>query len=580
MKEDLRALRRVLKLLQIRPGGFALSLLLGVCGLGAAVALAATSAWLIARASQMPPVLTLTIAATSVRFFGISRALFRYLQRLASHQVALDGMDRLRLGIYDLLVAGPIERVARLQRGDLLNRTGADVDTVGDFVVKSLLPALVALIVGLGTVVGFAFLSVPAAVILAAMLLVSGVVVPLLTMRSTRAAEAAELESQRDLAVSAMTIMDGADELRVSGQLPALQAQLGAVTHRINRARAAADRPAALGTALDRVAMGLAVVGVLLVATPEVGATTLAAVAFAVLVLTPLSAFEGTAELAPAAAQLVRSAQAARRIVDLLGPEDEPERPVHTVPAGATLVAQDLAVGWPGHPVVAEGVSLELKPGTTTAIVGPSGIGKTTLLYTLAGMLAPRGGLCQLNGAATWGADRDQFTSVVSLTTEDAHIFGTTVFENLRVANPKLTREEAQDLIGRMGLRLWLEALPDGLDTLLTPTSISGGERRRLLLARALAAPAPLMLLDEPGEHLDSQTAQEILHELLAGTGKDRGVVVVTHRLSELALADRILLVEPAPDNGDAPARVVKVGTHEELLNNSSYYRWALEQEK
>lgn len=576
-----KALRRVLKLLQIRPGAFALSLFLGVLGMGAAVGLGATSAWLIARASQMPPVLSLTVAATSVRLFGISRAFFRYLQRVASHQVALDGMDSLRLNIYDLLVSGPIERVARLQRGDLLNRTGADVDTVGDFVVKSLLPALVTLIVGLGTVIGFAFLSWPAALVLLATMLLSGVAVPLLTMSSTRAGELAELESQRELSVTAMTIMDGADELRVSGRLPQMLRDLSGVSDQINAAREQAARPAAIGAALDRVAMGLAVIGVLFVATPQVGAHQVAAVAFAVLVLTPLSAFEGTSELAPAAAQLVRSAAAAKRITDLLGEPVAP-RPDHPVPAGSPqLTAAALEVGWPGGPVVANGFNLSVAPGVTTAVVGPSGIGKTTLLYTLAGMLEPKGGTARINGVSVWEANREEFTNLVSLTTEDAHVFATTVYENLRVANPALSREEAELLCNRMGLGPWLGALPNGLDTRLGSggTSISGGERRRLLLARALASPAPLMLLDEPGEHLDANTAAQILEELLAGTTRSRGIVLVTHRLSELGLTDKVVVVSKDAGSRDGPAAVIAEGTHAEVQKDSAYYRWALAQE-
>ncbi len=580
-RAERKSLARVLRMLDIRRGGFILSLILGVAGMGSAVGLGATSAWLIARASQMPPVLTLTIAATSVRFFGIGRAVFRYLQRLASHRVALDGMNSLRLNIYDALVTGPIERVARLQRGDLLSRTGADVDTVGDFVVKSLLPALVTLIVGLGTVVGFAFISVPAALVLLAMLLVAGILVPLLTMSATRAGEIAEMEYQRELSVTAMTMVDGADELRVSGRMPALSAHLAQTTDSINQARARADRPAAVGVALDRIAMGAAVIGILLVATPEVGAGTVAAVAFAVLVLTPLSAFEGTAELAPAAAQLIRSARAAKRITDLLG-QPVPPRPEHSVPQALEprLSAKNLDVGWPGGPVVAADLGILVEPGSTTAVIGPSGIGKTTLLYTLAGMLAPKGGHATLNGVPVWEANRTELTDVVSLTEEDAHIFATTVIENLRVAAPTLSRQQGEDLLGRMGLGDWVEALPQGLDTPLGSggTSISGGERRRLLLARALAAPAPLMLLDEPGEHLDSATASTILGELLTGAGEERGLLLVTHRLSELTLADRILVIEPGEEG--QPARVLAQGNHDDLLRHSEYYRWSLRQEQ
>ncbi len=576
-KEERRALRRVFKLLHLKKGGFLLSLLLGVCGMGAAVGLAATSAWLIARASQMPPVLSLTVAATSVRMFGIMRALFRYLQRLASHKVALDGMDSLRVGIYDTLSDGSIERVAQLQRGDLLSRAGADVDTVGDLVIKSILPSLVALIVAIGTVVGFAFLSVPAALVLLGCLLLSGVVVPLLIMRATRLGEIAEQESKRELSIETMTVIDSADELLVDGRYASQMTMVEQVSTRLNRARDLAARPASLAASLDRVASGIAVVGVLLVATPQVSSLAVAAVAFAVLVLTPLAAFEGTVELAPAAAQLVRSAQAAVRIDNLLGVPSAPA-PTHPVPAAEepTLEASGLTIGWPGGPVVAHNLNLKLRPGTRTAIIGHSGVGKTTLLYTLAGMLPPRSGSVTLNGSPMWDADRDESTKLVSLTTEDAHIFATTVFENLRVANPHLEREEGAALLDRMGLSTWLEALPNGLDTELGAggTTVSGGERRRLLLARALADPAPLLLLDEPGEHLDAATAEQVIAELLLG---DRGVIVVTHRLSELEAADRVILLDKLPDG---TVGVAEEGTHGELISRSASYRWALEREQ
>lgn len=577
-KDERRALRRVLKMAQIRPGGFFLSLFLGVATLGAAIGLAATSAWLIARASQMPPVLYLTVAAVAVRMFGIMRAVFRYLQRIASHKVALDGMDSLRLGIYDALTSGPIEHVAQIKKGDLLKRTGADVDTVGDFVVKSLLPSLVTAIVAIGTVVGFAFLSIPAALVLLVCLLISGVVAPLFSMRSTRLGEASEQEAQRQLSITAMATLEGADELQVAGETAQSLARLDDDSLWLTEARKLAARPAAIGAALDRAAMGLAVVGVFLVATPGVASGAIAAVAFAVLVLTPLSAFEGTAELAPAAAQLVRSAGAALRIVDLLGPQSQPE-PTHPVPHSpkAKLAVKDLSVGWPSGPVVASGFDFDLQPGDRIAIVGPSGIGKTTLLYTLAGMLEPKAGTVQVNGVEAWGADRSELAQVVSLTTEDAHVFATTVYENLRVARGDLTKAEAKLLLERMGLGEWLAGLPEGLDTDLGSggTTISGGERRRLLLARALASPAPLMALDEPGEHLDQETVGRILTELLEGSGETRGIVMVTHRLSELSLTDRIIRLE-AHSTGTA----AHVYTHQQLVDYSQEYNWAVEQEK
>lgn len=576
-----KALRRVVGMLNMKPGGFALSLFYGVAGLSSAIGLAAASAWLIARASQMPPVLYLSVAATGVRMFGVMRAFLRYLQRLASHKVALTGMDSLRLEIYDGLVNGPIDRVARLQRGDVLSRTGGDIDAVGDFVVKALLPFLVTVIVGVGTVVGFAFLSMPAAAVVALGLFVSAYVAPALSARSARIALREEHKANQELATTTMSILDSADEQAVDGLLAHNYKRLDTINATLNKAKGHAAKPAAFAAALDQIAMGLTVLGVIIVAVPEANAGLISAVALAVLVLTPLSAFEGAADLGPAATQLIRSARAAERIVDLLGPEVKQPPKSHPIPSKEKplLKAKNLAVGWPDRPIAVEGVDLTLTEGDVVAIVGPSGVGKSTLLYTLAGMLEPKGGTATLNGAPVWQGEREEVTHLVSLTTEDAHIFATTVFENLRVARASLSEQEAWSLLETVGLSAWVHALPRGLHTLLgsQSSSISGGERRRLLLARALASPAPLLLLDEPAEHLDAKTAADVADKLFSGADQSRGVLLVSHHLSALTKADRVLQL--AQTERDKPAQVGAQGTHEQLIASVKEYGWAAKQE-
>ena len=175
--EERRALTRILPLLKVDTKSFIFSVLLGSGALGAAIALGATSAWLIAFASQQPPVLYLSVAATAVRLFGVSRAVLRYTQRLASHRVALRGMDSLRQNLYAELSKRPVDALAQIRRGDLLARTGADVDDVGDLVVKTILPMTVTGLVGLGTVIGLALIS-PASALIIALCLLPGWALP------------------------------------------------------------------------------------------------------------------------------------------------------------------------------------------------------------------------------------------------------------------------------------------------------------------------------------------------------------------------------------------------------------------
>ena len=577
-RSESAALRRCISMLQVSRSGFALSLILGVTALSAAIALGGTAAWLIARASQQPPVLYLTVAATSVRLFGVSRALARYLSRLASHKVALTGMDNLRNNLYDELAGAPGTKLSTLRRGDLMTRAGADVDEVGNVVVKPLLPALVAAIVGVGTVGVITIISPAAGIILALCLVVSGVIAPALIARSVRLAESQGADARTDIAATSLAILEGATELSMAGTLERARHSLDSAEGELSAALARSARLSAFARGLDVCAMGVAVIGALLIGIPQTTSGVLAQVLLAVIVLVPLSAFEGVAELTPAAAQLVRSAQAATRICSLLD-EEAPAQP-HDIPEGPTVIeARDLAIGWPGGPTLATGISLTLRPGSSLAIVGPSGIGKTTLLATLTGIIPPKSGSALINGVPAWGADRDQLTSRITMTAEDAHVFATTIYENLRVARASLTRDEASELLSRAGLAQWVQSLPEGLDTVIGSggTTVSGGERRRLLMARALAAPAPIMALDEASEHLDAATADRLMETLLTHS-PDRATLVVTHRLSALDQADHVIvLAAPAPGQC---ATIAARGTHDEVLQALPTYRWALDQEE
>jgi len=577
-RSESAALRRCISMLEVSRSGFALSLLLGVTALSAAIALGGTAAWLIARASQQPPVLYLTVAATSVRLFGVSRALARYLSRLASHKVALTGMDNLRNNLYDELAGAPGTKLSSLRRGDLMTRAGADVDEVGNVVVKTLLPALVAAIVGVGTVGVITIISPAAGIILAISLIVSGVIAPALIARSVRLAESQGADARTDIAATSLAILEGATELSMAGTLERARHSLSESEAALSAALARSARLSAFARGLDVCAMGAAVIGALLIGIPQTTSGTLAQVLLAVIVLIPLSSFEGVAELAPAASQLVRSAQAAQRICALL--DDEVPTEPHSIPEGPTVIeARDLAIGWPGGPTLATGISLTLRPGSSLAVVGASGIGKTTLLATLTGVIPPKSGAALINGVPAWGADRDQLTAHITMTAEDAHVFATTIYENLRVARASLTRDEASDLLTRAGLDEWIESLPEGIDTVIGSggTTVSGGERRRLLMARALAAPAPVLAIDEASEHLDAATADRLMETLLTPSA-DRATLVVTHRLSALDQADHVLVL--AADEPGGCAHVAAQGTHEDVTRTLPAYQWALEQEE
>ena len=583
-KAERTAIRRAITLLQIDKVGFMWSIAAGSAGLMCSVGLAAVSAWLIARASQMPPVLDLSVAATSVRALGVGKAIFRYFNQIASHRVALYGMSSLRSSVYNTLADSPTDVVTSVRRGDLLTRTGRDVDSVGDLMVRALQPAAVALVVSIFTVGIVGALSPLIGMVLAGGLLISGIVGPYFAMRGARLAEQAQIRDKADLAAQSLTMLESASELRVSGQLAAMEKAAAKTEARIFRNRDRAARPAALAAATDLFALGLTLVLTLIIGTNQVGAGTLKPIELAVVVLTPLAAFEATQALSGAGIQLVRSGGAAQRILALLDKareqQDVPPKPEDIEEAG--LVAQDLIIGWPNGPDVASELTFKVERGESLAIVGPSGIGKTTLLYTLSGMLHPHEGNVRLDGREISHLSREEVSRSLTLTAEDAHIFETSVLENIRVARADVSPDEAAELLARVGLGEWLSQLPQGVHTLLgaDAATVSGGERRRLLLARALASPAEFLLLDEPGEHLDAETADALIRDLLrAGNSEDptetRTVILVTHRLRPLDAADRIILL----GEREGKTMITAAGTHEELLAEVPDYRWSIQQE-
>lgn len=632
------ALRRVLHMLEIDKKHFGLSIVLGSGAIGSGVGLGAVSAWLIARAAQLPPVLDLSIAATSVRAFGVGKAIFRYLERISSHRVSLNGMAALRTQVYSQLADSPTDVVASIRRGDLLARTGSDVDEIGQVVVKSLLPAAIAVVTSLISIAIVSALCLPIGLVLAFCLLLSGLAGPYFAARSARRAEINQVKERSQLNIEALTLLESASELRVSGKLSYLEAAQQETEKLIQKNRNKAAFSTAFASAIDVFALGVSVIAAILIGSGQVLNGNLSAVGLVVCTLTPLSAFESTQRLPDAAIQLVRSARAALRITELLdtgkntatnSANDEivaklqaavPSAPAPTPPEAATplaapitstplLEAKDIVLGWPGGPNLSEKLNLRLVPGKTIAIVGASGIGKSTLLYTLAGMIRPHQGVVEISGADIAALERTTVADKVTLTAEDAHIFHTSVLENLRVARADITPEEAAELLEAAGLGEWLAQLPEGVETMLGENSrtLSGGERRRILLARAFASPADFFLLDEPGEHLDSATADKLIRDLLAAgnpplspqmlasagaestvtatatseenrkissiPAKQRGVILVTHRLHPLDAADEVIVL------GEHPARILARGTHKEVMQQLPIYRWSAEQE-
>ncbi|MEU9372336.1 thiol reductant ABC exporter subunit CydD [Streptomyces sp. NPDC048255] len=570
-------LRRVRAVAQAWQGRFRLGLLLGALAVGCSVGLMAVSGWLISRASEQPPVLYLMVAVTATRAFGLGRAVFRYAERLVSHDAVLRMLADLRVSVYRRLERIAPAGLREHRRGDLLARLVADADALQDYWLRWLLPLGTAVLVGTGSVAFTAWLLPGAGAVLAVGLLAAGIGVPLVSGACARRAERRLAPARGELATRVADLLTGTAELTVAG----------ALEDRKNRARrsdvvltAIAARGAAatgLGSGLSALVCGLTVVAAAAVAASAVHAGRLSGVAMAVAVLTPLAAFEAVNGL-PLAVQyrqrVRRSAERVYEVIDAPVPVAEPEE-ADRMPAEAfPLRLTGLAARHPGQERDAlHGLDLTLEAGRRIAVVGPSGSGKTTLAQVLLRFLDPRDGSYTLGGTDARLLDGDDVRTVVGLCAQDAHLFDSSVRENLRLARTGASEEELREALAAARLLEWADGLPDGLDTLVGEHGerISGGQRQRLALARALLADFPVLVLDEPAEHLDLATADALTADLLAAT-VGRTTVLITHRLAGLEAVDEVLVL----DRG----AVVQRGAYAELAEVEGPLRRLLERER
>ncbi|MFX4271831.1 thiol reductant ABC exporter subunit CydD [Propionibacteriaceae bacterium Y1685] len=472
----------------------ATSIVFGVLAAGSGIALLGTAGWLLSRAAQQPPVLHLLVAVTLVRAFGLGKGLFRYVERLTGHDAALRVQSALRIDTYRALS----RRVLLGRRGhDVLSRVTSDVDAAQDDVVRVRLPIAVTAIVSVTMIIVASVFSLPYGILLAGCLVLAGIVAPVVGQRLAARTDVALATRRGALADVVGEIHELAPELSAND----------AVSDRLVRAAAAdaeltaIDRQGARATGvaagLQFLGVAVAVVGALLITGPAVAAGALDPNLVAVLALTPLALVEVLAVLPPAAQTATRSRTALARVREL----DRAGAPLHRErtedhSGSARVRLDELSIGWPGHDAVQTGIDLDLGPGDRMVLAGASGIGKTTLAATIAGLLAPMEGTVTVEGR-------------VGLLSQDAYVFDTTVAENVRLGRIEARPEEIVEALHRVGLDLDPDRRVGEHGH-----ALSGGEARRLAMARIVLARDEVIILDEPTEHLDADTAAALLRDI------------------------------------------------------------------
>lgn len=569
-----------------------LSVLLGALTIGSSIALMSTSAWLISTAAIAVSVADLGVSVVSTRLFGIARAVFRYLERLASHSLTFRILARLRVWFYQAIEPLAPARLTSTRSGDLLSRVIADVETLDNIFVRVLSPPLVAVVIVVGMAIFMGSFDPSLGVVITAFLLAIGAGLTAFSLLLNHRLGRRLVESRSVLRADLVDAVQGLPDLIAFGQ----------EKNWLNRIRVSGRDFSAvqmrmaywngLQSGLNSLLTGLGVWLMLFLAIPLVSSGKIDGVFLAVIVLGSMASFEAVQNLPQAAQLLEANIQSARRLFELADQSPAALDPVEPLPqpVSANLRVQHLTFSY-SQPLNAEragidkdsanarvsalppvllDINFDLPSGKKLAIVGPSGAGKSTIASLLMRFWDADG--IFLDGQDIRAYKQVDTRRMFSLVSQDTYLFNATLRENLLLARPWATQDDLESACRAAQLHDFIVSLPNGYETMVGERGLqlSGGERQRVAIARALLKNTPIFIFDEPTANLDTTTERKLV-ETLQSVMENRSVLWITHRLVGLDAMDEILVLE----NG----RIIQRGTQADLLAQDGLYRkmWDLQ---
>jgi len=519
--------RRLLKLAAPYWRRVLLASALGFATVASGVGLLTTAAYLISVAALQPSIASLQVAIVGVRFFGISRGVFRYLERYVSHDLTFRLLARLRIDFYSALEPLAPARLWRYRSGDLLNRMVGDIAALEDFYVRGLAPPLVALLVTAAVWIGFTLVEPLMALIVLLFSILAGIGLPGMIRRASRRPGSKVAIARADLNHQVLEVLRGLAEVTLYDRAAQQGGKIIAANRRLGAGQMTLARLEGIQIAGMQICAQLAGWFTLLVAAPLLAEGALQGVLLGALVLAAQSAFEAIMPLPQAAQHLESQLLAAGRLFEVLDapPEISPPLTPAKMPRTQRLEVERLGFSYPPRscsspaardhlaPATLRGISFSLSPGKRLAIVGPSGAGKTTkttLVNVLLRFWEFDSGQIRLGGVDIRRLSPDEYRRTFSVVSQDVYLFNTTLRENILIARPDASQAEVEDAARRAQAHEFIRGMPEGYDTWIGEggSCLSGGERQRVALARAFLRDAPVLILDEALTHLDAVTAQ------------------------------------------------------------------------
>jgi len=565
-------LPRLLSFLEGNWHRVALSVLIGSVTIGSSVALMGTSAWLISTAALHPSVADLGVSVVGVRFFGITRGIARYFERLVSHDVTFRLLSHLRAWFYEKLEPLAPARLMDFRAGDLLSRIIGDVETLENFYVRVVSPPLTAIIVGLFTSIFLASFHPSLAPAFLTFFISLGLILPILSQILSRRPAEQTINLRADLHTRLVDGIQGMADLLAYGQGAERLTQIAKNGLDYGNAQRRMAQITGFHSSLTTLLTNLGLWTILLLCIPLTASGSIAGPMLASLTLLTFASFEAVIPLPLAAQMWNASREAARKLFEVV--DTEPAVRDQSAVSSAQLQNElpdirisNLSFTYPNQSIPAlQNMTFDLPPATMTAIVGPSGAGKSTIANLVLRFWEYEGGEISFSGKSLKTLDQNWVRTQIGLVSQNTYFFNTSVRENLRFARRKVTQEEIESAAKAAQIHDFIMKLPKGYDTMIGEQGLrlSGGERQRLAIARVLIKNAPVLILDEPTANLDALTEKEIL-ETLFGVMKQKTSLLITHRLIGLENMDNIIVM----DHG----QIVGHGTHASLLEQNSLYQ-------
>ncbi len=560
----------------------ALSVLFGFATIASSIGLLGASAYIISAAATQPSIAVLQVPIVGVRFFGIARGVFRYVERLVSHQVTFRLLARLRVWFYEKLEPLSPARLQMFPSGDLLSRVIADIDTLQNFYTRAVAPPVVAVCIALFGGALLAQYHWKLTLALWIFFALAGILLPWLTLILARGVGGTQLAVRASLNIALVDGIQGLPDLlafgRVDDQIRMIRTLGEDLATLQKRSTLIVGMRAALMSLLTNLGMGV----VLVLAIHLVSAGQLDGVYLATIALIALASFEALVPLPQAAQHLDENTAAARRLFEIVDAPPaviDPAEPFSTPPS-FDIEIKNLSFRYPNFPYPTSNlqfpianfqsptlnqISFSLPQGKSLAIVGPSGAGKTTLLNLLLRFWEYQQGEILLDGQDLRDFPQEDIRACFGVVSQDTHFFNGSVRENLLLGSPTATDEQIESAARGAQIHRFIESLPDGYDTWIGEQgfNLSGGERQRLSLARALLKDTPILLLDEPTAHLDLLTGRAFMRSL-QNMPSQRSQIIISHQLTDLDWVDEILVMRQG--------QIVERGTHHSLLRSDGYY--------